>query len=129
LLAGGHSAVALARRELATIVDLYRRSLREPPPLYLRTALAWAEAARASGDPVTAAARSWESAPNAPRENAEPEHELVLGGRRTFAEITAESARGDESGAEWFDSEPSRLGRWARGLFDPMLAHERLEDR
>jgi exodeoxyribonuclease V gamma subunit len=103
----------LARDYLAVLLDLYDRGMREPPPLYCLTSAAYA----AGGDPR----RVWESA-RFPGEDADPEHELVLAGRRTFEELMAAPARTDE---RWDMDEPRRFGRWARRLWDPVLEHER----
>jgi exodeoxyribonuclease V gamma subunit len=110
--AGGLDA-ALALDHLAGVVDLYDRGMREPAPLYCLTSAAYAAGADARA--------VWESA-RFPGEDAEPDHELVLGGRRTFAELTAAPARVDE---RWDMDETRRFGRWARRLWDPVLEHER----
>jgi exodeoxyribonuclease V gamma subunit len=109
---GGLDA-ALALDHLAAVVDLYDRGMREPAPLYCLTSAAYAAGADARA--------AWESA-RFPGEDAEPDHELVLGGRRTFAELTAAPARPDE---RWDMDETRRFGRWARRLWDPLLDHER----
>jgi exodeoxyribonuclease V gamma subunit len=103
----------LALDYLATLLDLYDRGMREPPPLYCRTSAAYA----AGEDPR----KAWESGKFA-GEDADPEHELVLGGRRTFDELQAAPGRPDEA---WDMDEPRRFGRWARRLWDPVLEHER----
>jgi exodeoxyribonuclease V gamma subunit len=110
--AGGLDA-ALALDHLAGVVDLYDRGMREPAPLYCLTSAAYAAGADARA--------VWESA-RFPGEDAEPDHELVLGGRRTFAELTAAPARVDE---RWDMDETRRFGRWARRLWDRVLEHER----
>ena len=60
-----------------------REGMREPLPLYTMTSAAWAQAARAGGDPERAARNAWESAWNFDKEDREPEHLLVLGGELT----------------------------------------------
>jgi exodeoxyribonuclease V gamma subunit len=109
----GRLDAALALDHLAGVVDLYDRGMREPAPLYCLTSAAYAAGADARG--------VWESG-RFPGEDAEPDHELVLGGRRTFAELTAAPARPDE---RWDMDETRRFGRWARRLWDPVLEHER----
>jgi exodeoxyribonuclease V gamma subunit len=104
---------ALARDYLVEVVDLYDRGMREPPPLYCLTSAAYA----AGGNALTV----WESA-RFPGEDAEPEHELVLGGRVPFTAVTEAAARTDE---RWDMDETRRFGRWARRLWDPVLRHER----
>ena len=106
----------LALDHLLAIVDLYDRGMREPAPLYCLTSAAYAV-----GDD---ARKVWESG-KFPGEDAEPEHQLVMGSR-TFAEVNAAPARTDE---RWDMDETRRFGRWARRLWDGILGHERLEHR
>jgi exodeoxyribonuclease V gamma subunit len=103
----------LALDYLIELVDLFQRGMREPAPLYCKTSAAYA----AGADALTV----WESA-RFPGEDAEPEHELVLGGRVPFTTITEAPARTDE---HWDMDETRRFGRWARRLWDPVLRHER----
>src|SRR4029079_1974188 len=84
-----------ARHHLSVLVDLFERGMREPPPLACLTSAAYATAARAGGDPAAAARAEWESASRFDREDAEPDHQLVLGGVRPFAELLTEPARAD----------------------------------
>ena len=65
------------------------------------------------------AAGAWESA-RFPGEDAEPEHQLVLG-PLSFADLMLPAARTDEA---WDMDETRRVGRWARRLWDPVLRHE-----
>jgi exodeoxyribonuclease V gamma subunit len=109
---------------LEVLLDLYDRGMRAPPPLACRTSAAYAEAARAGRDPVTAARREWES-DRFPMEDADPEHQLVLG-PCSFDDLLAEAARSDEIGAFWDPDERSRFGRWARRLWTGLLQNEQL---
>jgi exodeoxyribonuclease V gamma subunit len=118
-----------ARHHLGVLVDLYARGMREPPPLACLTSAAYAAAARAGRDPVAAARAEWESGFKFDREDAEPDHQLVLGGVRTFAELLAEAARPDEHGPWWDPDETRRFGRWARRLWDGLLQVEEIEHR
>jgi exodeoxyribonuclease V gamma subunit len=102
---------ALALDYLVELLDLYDRGMREPPPLYCLTSAAYAS----GGD----ARAVWESA-RFPGEDAEPEHQLVLG-PLTFADLMLPPARTDEA---WDMDETRRVGRWARRLWDPVLRHE-----
>jgi exodeoxyribonuclease V gamma subunit len=118
----GESAPA----HLATIVDLYRRAMREPVPLYCKTSAAWAEASRARrGDPIGDASKQW-TTDRFPRESTEEEHRLVYGTVKSFDEVRSEPPRIDEA---WDLSEPTRFGRWSRRLWDGLLDHERLTNR
>jgi exodeoxyribonuclease V gamma subunit len=118
-----------ARHHLAVLVDLFERGMREPPPLACLTSAAYATAARAGGDPAAAARAEWESAYRFDREDAEPDHQLVLGGVRPFAELLTEPARADERGPWWDPDETGRFGRWARRLWDGLLQVEEIVHR
>jgi exodeoxyribonuclease V gamma subunit len=125
---------AEARRDtalahLAVLLDTFDRGLREPLPLFCKTSAALAEAATAGRDPEAAMRREWETSWNFPKEDREPEHRLVLGGVRTLAELLAESLRDDERGPAWDGGGPTRMGRYARRLWDALLAHETVTDR
>jgi len=111
---------------LERLVDLYTRALLEPPPLYCATSAAWAAAVHAGTDPLRAACREWESGFDFDREDREPEHLLVLGGQLPFAELRRRPPRDDEHGDGWDPTEPSRVGRWARRLWDHLLDAEQL---
>ncbi|HTX00847.1 MAG TPA: hypothetical protein VMD59_18850, partial [Acidimicrobiales bacterium] len=144
---------------LEELVDLYRRGMREPLPLYAKTSEAWAAARRrgrvvapagaagSSGrrarqdgagaeppDPQRWAGNAWRPRRSAgggrgiPPEGDENAHLLVLG-RVTLSELLAQAPRADESGPGWAAEETTRLGRYARRLWDPLLACERLEER
>ncbi len=117
---------ALARDHLAVLLDLHDRGMREPAPLACLTSAAYAAAVRAGAGPIKPARDVWESSWDFDREDREPEHQLVLGGVRSFDELLADPARPDE---RWDLDETRRFGRWAVRLWDGLLAHERLEQR
>ena len=77
----------MAFRQLETIVDLYFRAMREPPPLYCRTSAAWAEAVSRQRPATAAADGEWTSSIFIPREDKSAEHVLVLGGVVPFEEL------------------------------------------
>ncbi len=118
-----------AVRQLDVLVDLFERGMREPLPLYCKTSAAYAAAVAAGKDGRAAAEKEWTSGWSFPKEDAEPEHRLVLGGTRTVDELFEEPARDDEHGAGWALDEPSRVGRYARRLWDGLRAHEEVIDR
>jgi exodeoxyribonuclease V gamma subunit len=121
-------ATDAARADLATLVDLYDRGMREPLPLACMASAAYAEAAASGRDAEAAARRAWQSAWNYPKEDAELEHQLVLGGVRKFDEL-AEPPRADEAGDGWDETETTRFGRYARRLWHGLLGREVLVDR
>jgi exodeoxyribonuclease V gamma subunit len=111
-----------ARHHLGVLVDLYDRGMREPPPLACKTSAAYAAAGEG------AAQREWESGFRYDGEDAEPEHRLAFGGTRTLAELLAAPAREDER-IGWDPDETRRFGRWARRLWDGLLAVETIGER
>ncbi|HEX4344692.1 MAG TPA: exodeoxyribonuclease V subunit gamma [Solirubrobacteraceae bacterium] len=121
--------LALALERLETLLDLYDRGMREPLPLYCATSSAYAQAAVTGGDAATAAGKAWTSEWSFPREDAELEHQLVLGGARSFDALLRERPRPDEAGNDWDAIEHHRLGRYARRMWDPLLASEELTRR
>jgi exodeoxyribonuclease V gamma subunit len=125
---GGDPVVraATARRHLATLVDLYDRGRCEPLPIYCRTSEAWAVARLRGRDPVGPARRAWITEPGAsyPSEDGDLAHQLLFGGSAPFADLLAPGLRAGEAGEGWVGDEPTRLGRLARRLWDPLLALE-----
>lgn len=119
---------ATAIEHLTALLDLYRRGMREPLPIYPKTTAAWAAAARRGEDPRKAAGAAWTSGFKFPREDKDKEHVLVLGGIIGFESLAAAAPRADEKGDGWESAEQMRLGRYARRLWDGLLDHEQLVD-
>jgi exodeoxyribonuclease V gamma subunit len=118
---------AAALDQLAALADLHARGLREPLPLACLTSAAYAETAYAGGDPVRAATRAWESGWRFDNEDRAPEHVLAFGRTRTITDLLDETPAPDEA---WHaDADATRFGRYARRLWQPLLAHEAIEDR
>lgn len=120
---------AYACEQLDRLVDLYRRGMAEPAPLYCKTSAAWGGAAHAGRDAERAARGEWESDWGFDKEDKDPEHLLVLGGQQSLEDLLDEPPRSDEAGHGWDPSEHTRLGRWARRLWDPLLDVEGLDER
>jgi exodeoxyribonuclease V gamma subunit len=120
---------AEAQRELAVLVELFERGMQEPLPLYCRTSAAYVAAIAAGRDGLRAAEKEWTSDWNFPKEDADPEHQLVLGGTRTVAELFEEPPRDNEQGEGWRPDEESRVGRYAHKLWDGLRSREELIDR
>jgi exodeoxyribonuclease V gamma subunit len=118
-----------ALRHLTLLIDLYDRGTREVLPLTSEASAAYAEAVASGGDGVAAARRAWKSSYDWDREDREPEHRRVFGGEIDLAELMDETPRADESGPGWDETEPTRFGRYARRLWDGLLAVEELSDR
>jgi hypothetical protein len=90
---------------------------------------AYAEAAAAGAGAAAAAREAWTSEWNYDKEDKEPEHQLVLGGVRSFDDLLDEPPGSDEEGEGWEVTETSRLGRLARRMWDGLLAYEEVETR
>ena len=119
----------LALSELAVLLDLYDRGMREPLPLACEASAAYARAAAADGDAELAARNVWETAFGYDKEDRQPERVLVYGGAISLAELLDEVPRADERGEGWDQSEATRFGRYARRLWDGLLAREDISDR
>jgi exodeoxyribonuclease V gamma subunit len=118
-----------ARSELVTLLDVFDRGMREPLPLYCATSAAYAQAVRDGGDPAAAATEAWTSEFSYDKEDKELEHQFVLAGVRSLAELLEEPPRPDERGDGWAMDETTRLGRCARRMWDGLLAHEEVTNR
>jgi exodeoxyribonuclease V gamma subunit len=127
LAPGDRAGAALAG--LGILVDLYDRGMREPVPIYCDTSAAWAEACRLGGDPAEASTGTWKSSYEFGREDAEPEHVMVLGGELAFDDVLRDGPRADEHGTGWEHSEVTRFGRLARRLWDGILDREQMQER
>ncbi|HEX4903547.1 MAG TPA: hypothetical protein VFV42_12095, partial [Acidimicrobiales bacterium] len=115
---------AEATRLLASLVRLRARGLCEPLPLPCKTAASWADARRRGRDAATSAARDWESGYRFAGEAEDRSHLIAFGGELRFDELLALAPADDECGDGWPGDEPSRMGRLARHLWDPVLARE-----
>ncbi len=118
-----------ALAQLAIIVDLYDRGMRDLVPLACQASAAYAWAAGRGEDGLAAALAVWETTFGYDKEDREPEHLLAYGGALPFTELTAEAPRAEESGASWPEAEDTRFGRYARRLWDGLLSHEELRDQ
>ncbi len=116
----------VALEQLAVLLDLYDRGMREPLPLACDTSAAYARAAAAGGDGAVAAERAWTSGFNFDREDREPEHLLVYGGQIPYAALLLDPPRADEG---WHQAEATRFGSYARRLWDGLLSREAVADR
>lgn len=120
---------ARALAGLRTLVDVYDRGMREALPIACMSSAAYAQAAARAAKPVPAARSAWESTWNIDREDREPDHLLVLGGERSLEELLEAPPRADESGAGWDETETTRFGRYARRVWDDLLACEEVVDQ
>jgi exodeoxyribonuclease V gamma subunit len=111
------SSAAAAVEQLTILVDLFRRGMREPLPLFTRTSELLARR-------PAAAVNEWETSDSFAKEDREPEHRLVLGGVVPFAALLEEPPRPDEDGPGWDAAATSRAARYAHRLWDGLLAAE-----
>jgi exodeoxyribonuclease V gamma subunit len=110
-----------ARPGLEALVDLYFRGMREPLPLGPKAAQAWAEAGRRGRDGPEAAKAAWDGGLFPEAEDLA--HLLAFGGRMSWEEYAGALPRRDETGPGWAEV-PSRAGRLALRLWDPLLSVE-----
>ncbi len=96
-----------ALEQLAVVLDLYDRGMREPLPLACETSAAYAQ----HGE--LAAGKAWTSTFDYDKEDRQPEHLLVYGAQIPFEQLLAQPLFGD----------------YAHRLWDGLLAVEQLSDR
>jgi exodeoxyribonuclease V gamma subunit len=118
-----------ALHQLAVVLDLYDRGMREPLPLACDTSAAYAQAVAAGEDGEPAARGAWETVFRYDKEDRQPEHMLVHGDAVPLARLMAEAPRGDERGPGWDESQQTRFGRYAMRLWRGLLSVEELTDR
>ncbi len=114
-----------AEQWLRDLVDIYDRGMREPLPLPVKTACAYAEETQQRGrggrsDPLWKARRAWETDPYSPTgipgEDADPAHVQAFGEHAPLECLLTEP-RPDE---QW-NTERHRLGQYAVRLWQPLL--------
>ncbi len=120
-----------AEGHLRALVDIFRRGMCEPLPLYCKTSAAWAAAHAAGKDPERAAAGSWESNFNFDQEDREAEHILVLGDALSFEAMVqcGGAPRHDEAVDDGWPAGSTRFEVYAHRLWDGLLEHEEIVDR
>lgn len=128
-LAATAMEAAAARRHLHDLVALHDRGMCEPLALYCATSAAYARAVAAGRNAIAAARGAWETDRYRCGEDADPEHRLVLGGVRGFDDLLAAVPCQGEDGAGWETAESTRFGRYARRMWDPLLAAETMVDQ
>lgn len=119
---------ARALDHLGDLVALYDRGMREPLPLYCQTSAAYVDARGQDRNPESAALAAWESTWDYDKEDKELGHQLVLGGVRSLHQVLEVAPGEGETGAGWAADETSRFGRYARRLWDGLLAWEEVVD-
>ena len=103
--------------------------MREPLPIYCKTSAAWAKGSRrqtVSAPPASSGPRSGDF----PKEDKDAEHQAVLGGVVPFERLLEEPAPARrETARDGTGAEETRFGRYARRLWDGLLAHEKVTDQ
>jgi exodeoxyribonuclease V gamma subunit len=130
LAAGGASGSdpgLWALDRLVELVDLYDRGMTGPLPMACGTSARWAEGRRDRLDDeglLSGAGGKWLPSGDIPGERDDPEHVFVYGRFSDVRVLLEERPRPDEAGPGWAADEPSRFGRVARRLWEPLLEHE-----
>ena len=118
-----------ALKQLAVLLDLYDRGMREPLPLACDASAAYAHAVAAGEDYETAQAaarNAWETVFRFDKEDRQPEHMLIYGDAVPLTRLLEDGPRDDEG---WEEAETSRFGRCALRLWRGLLAIEAMSDR
>ncbi|HEX5926215.1 MAG TPA: exodeoxyribonuclease V subunit gamma [Baekduia sp.] len=116
---------AWALEQLAKLVDLRDRGLREPLPLACEAAAAYAAAAPHGPEAaIERATKAWKSGYNAPKEDQDPEHVLAFGGTLAFEQLWTRALPAPDEAA-WAPGVPSRFGALATRLWEGPLRWRR----
>lgn len=116
-----------ATDRLTAIVDLYDRGMTAPLPMACATSARWAEGRRDGLDDegvLSGAGGKWLSSGDIPGERDDAEHVFTYGRFSDVRTLMEERPWPDETGPGWADDEPTRFGRLARRLWEPLLMHE-----
>jgi exodeoxyribonuclease V gamma subunit len=115
---GGDAAerVESARHGLTVLIDLYRRGMAEPIPLFLKTSHAYA----ATPTRIPPMRDAWKGNRWVTGERDDPHHLLAFDGPLTLDELQAEPPRGDETGPGWAAAD-SRFAVLALRLWQPIF--------
>ena len=109
------------------LVDLHARGMREPLPLYCATSAAYAAAHPARR--VKKARDEWTTKPWGFRRRTGTASTCSCSADNVpFDDLLVAAPNADEDGAGWAADETTRFGRYARRLWDGLLAHEELEN-
>ncbi len=104
---------------LRQLVDVRDHGIREPLPLFAKASAAYAEAVRKGDDAVVKATYDWRGSDRVPGEQTDAAHVRVFGPQTELARILGQP-RDDE---DW-NTEPTRAGRYALRVWEPLLAAE-----
>ena len=106
-------APGVALERLDALVELFDEGRREPLPIACKSSAAYAEALHNGSDPVKAATGEWDGPWNFAGEGEDLEHRWPSGACLPFDELLGEHC----------------VRRYARRLWDDVLAWERVEHR
>jgi exodeoxyribonuclease V gamma subunit len=115
----------VALEQLAVVLDLYDRGMREALPLASDASAAYAQAVTAGEEGEPAAREAWETVFRYDKEDRQPEHVLIHGEAIPLARLLAEAPRADEG---WEEAEATRFGRYAMRLWRGLLAVEEVRE-
>ena len=109
---------------LEVLVDLFRRGMREPLPIFCESSAAYAVALRDgkdTRDAIGAAAAKFNNGWSFDGEIEDAEHRFVFGDIGSLDDILGIDPLPDEGGAGWFSTETTRFGLLARRLWNDPL--------
>lgn len=119
---------ARALEYLEVIVDLHRRGMREPLPIFCGASAAYFEALGTKPDPFAEAAGKFDSGFNFNGEIDDAEHRFVYPDIGSLHDLHDLDLRPDESGAGWSNSENTRIGVLAHRLWHLPSQHEQMQE-
>lgn len=108
---------------LRDLVAVHDAGMREPLPLPVKTAAAWAEAVHRGRQPVWSVRQTWEGKDHgdAFAENRDAAFSMVFGESCSWARLSGTPRDGEDP-----TGQGSRLGAYAVRVWEPLLRHERV---